>query len=58
MGYSDFILDHFLGVQNFEFQYLGGFQKMNIFGGMMKLWIFLGGSSLIWTIFGGHFYTF
>ena len=28
---------------------------MNIFWGMMKLWIFFGGSSLIWTILGGSF---
>ena len=34
---------HFWGVQNFEFQYFWGFQKMNIFLGMMILWIFLGG---------------
>ena len=25
-------LGPFLGAQNFEFQYFGGFQKMNIFG--------------------------
>ena len=31
------------GVQNFKFQYFGGLQKMNIFWGMMILWIFLGG---------------
>ena len=30
---------------------------MNIFEGMMKLWIFGGGgSSQIWTIFKGHFF--
>ena len=33
----------FLGVQNFEFQYFLGFQKLNIFWDMMILWIFLGG---------------
>ena len=49
------------GVQNFEFQIFGGFQKneyflgyedfVNIFGGG-------GGSSQNWTIFRGHFYAF
>ena len=30
------------GVQNFEFQYFGGFsEKTNIFGGMKNLWVFL-----------------
>ena len=29
-------------VQNFCFNIFGGFQKMNIFGGMKILWIFLG----------------
>ena len=51
-------LGSFFGVQNFEFQYFwGGFRKMNIFGGLKILWIFLG-SSHNWTIFRGHFYTF
>ena len=45
-------LGPFLGVQNFEFQYFlfiyflggrGGVRKMNIFGGMKIVWIFLGG---------------
>ena len=50
---------HFLGVQSFEFQYLLGVsEKVNIFGGMMILWIFFGGSSQNWTIFRGHFYAF
>ena len=35
-------LGSFFGVQNFEFQYFGGFRKMNIFGGMKILWIFWG----------------
>ena len=35
-------LGSFLGVQNFEFQYFGGFRKINIFWGMKILWIFLG----------------
>ena len=33
----------FFWVQNCEFQYFWGFQKINIFGGMKILWIFLGG---------------
>ena len=37
------------GVQYFEFQYFWGFRKLNIFGGMKILWIFLG-SSQNWTI--------
>ena len=41
-----------MGVQNSEFQYFffiegGGFRKMNIFGGMKILWIFLGGHQKI-----------
>ena len=36
-------LGSFLGVQNFEFQYFGGFsEKKNILGGMKLLWIFFG----------------
>ena len=31
----------FFGVQNSEFQYFLVFRKMNIFGGMKILWIFL-----------------
>ena len=30
----------FFLVQNFEFQYFLGFQKINIFGGLKILWIF------------------
>ena len=33
---------HFLGVQNFEFQYFFFFRKMNIFLGMKILWIYFG----------------
>ena len=37
-------LGSFLGVQNFEFHHLGrGIRKMNIFGGLRILWIFLWG---------------
>ena len=46
----------FLGVQNFEFQYFGGFQKNEYFWAMMKLWIFLFGSSQNLTILEGHLY--
>ena len=36
-------LGPFFWVQNFEFQYFWGFsEKMNTFGGMMKMRIFLG----------------
>ena len=35
-------LGSFLGVQNFEFQYFWVSRKMNIFGGMKILLIFLG----------------
>ena len=40
----------FWGVQNFEFQYFGGYSEdcVDIFGG----------SSQNWTIFRGHFYVF
>ena len=42
---------HFLGVQNFEFQYFWGFsEKTNTFGGMKILWIFFfffGGGGVI-----------
>ena len=54
------------GVQNFEFNIFGFFQKNKVFLGKKSLWIFffLGGgeggwgSSLNWTIFRGHFYAF
>ena len=38
----------------------GGFRKMNIFGGMKKLWIILGGYyiGLIWGIISIHFRAF
>ena len=37
-------LRSFLGGSKFEFQYFGGFSdKINIFGDMKILWIFLGG---------------
>ena len=46
-GYSDIFsytrrLGPFLGVQNLEFQYLGGggFRNIIIFGGMKILWIY------------------
>ena len=32
-------------------------RKLNIFGGMKILWIFLG-SLLNWTVLRGHFYSF
>ena len=52
-------LGSFLGVQNFGFQYFGGFsEKMNILGVMKILWTFLGESSQNWTIFRGNFYAF
>ena len=37
--------------------FFGVFRKMNIFGGMKILWIFLE-SSQNWTICRGHFYAF
>ena len=36
-------LGPFFGVQNSEFQYFGGFRKLNIFGDMKILWIFIWG---------------
>ena len=49
----------FLGVQNFEFQYFGGFSKKKNWGGggyenFMDIFM---GSSQNWTILRGHFYT-
>ena len=42
--YSDIFiyidLDHFGGFKIMNFNTFGVFRKMNIFGGMMKLWIF------------------
>ena len=38
---------HFWGVQNFEFQYFFGFQKMKFLWGMIILWIFFGGNHKI-----------
>ena len=56
-------LGPFLGVQNFEFQYLWVIRKMIFFflgRGMKFFWIFsLGRGSLKnWTTFEGHFYVF
>ena len=47
------------GVQNLEFQYLGGggFRKMNFVLGMKILWIFFG-SSQKRTSFMGYFFAF
>ena len=57
-GGGTLILSHlrrlglYFGVQNSEFQYFWGFQKINIFFDIMKiLWIFFGGSSQNWTSF-------
>ena len=41
----------FFRIQNFQFQYFGGFQKTEYFGGMKFFWE----SSPNWTIFRGHF---
>ena len=50
-------LGPFFGVQNSEFQYFLGFQKMNIFlGGMKILWIFFGVITKL-GLFEGHFYA-
>ena len=49
-------LTHFLG-----FNIFGGFLKNEYFGGMKKLWIFLGGhykTRLFFLGGGGRFYTF
>ena len=35
-GYSDIF------IHTYGFDHFGGFRKMNIFGGMKKLWILLG----------------
>ena len=39
-------LGSLFGVQNFEFLYFGGFQKNNIFWGMMIM--------ILWIFFWGH----
>ena len=48
---------HFLGVQNFEFQYILGFQKNEYFLGYEDFvdifWVITN-----WSIFRGHFYSF
>ena len=41
-------------VQTFEFRYFWGFSEKNIFGGMMKLWTFFGGSSQLGFFFWGE----
>ena len=51
-------LRSFFGVQNFEFQYFWGFQKNKYFLGYEDFVDIFWGSSLIWTIFRGHFYAF
>ena len=52
-------LGSFWGVQNFEFQYfLGISEKMNIFGGMKILWIFLGRHHKILGVISMHFRVF
>ena len=35
--------DQIMGFKNLNFNIFGGFRKRNIFGGMMKLWIFVRG---------------
>ena len=49
---------YFLGLKNLNFDIFWVFRKINIFWGMMILWIFFFGSSLNWTIFRVHFYAF
>ena len=49
----------FLGVQNLEFQYFGGFSEKVIFwGGIKVLWRFFYGFLTKLTSFRGHFYAF
>ena len=40
------------GGYSYGLDYFAGFRKMNIFGGMKKLWIFLGGHYIIGLIWG------
>ena len=47
----------FYGGQNLNFNILWVFRKLNNFGGMKILRIFLGGTLQNWTIFRGHFYA-
>ena len=52
-------LGSFFGVQNFEFQYFGGFSEKYFFlGGMKILWILILGHHKNWTIFRGYIYAF
>ena len=51
-------LGSFFGVQNFEFQYLWGFQKNEYFLGYEDFVDTFWGSSQNWTILRGHFYAF
>ena len=73
-GYSDIFIHIptawtiFFLVQNFEIHYFiyflggggGGSEKINSFGGMKKLWIFLRDHYIIGLIWGGgrYVYTF
>ena len=50
-------LKQFLGFKIFGFNIFGSFRKMNIFWGMIKLWIFLGIITKL-ECFGGRFYKF
>ena len=51
-------LCHFSGIQNFEFQFFGDFQKNKYVFGYEDFVDIIWGLSQNWTIFRGHFYAF
>ena len=57
-GYSDNSHIRWFGVQNLDFQYFGGFQKMNTFLGYEDFVDIVLGSLQNWTGCRGHYCAF